>query len=71
MDNTVPVATPTPAPAPAASTPAISVQGLSRKPADRRLADEATGMDVRQLNLYYGEKRALHDISLMIPASTA
>jgi phosphate transport system ATP-binding protein len=68
MDNTVPVATPTPAPAPAASTPAISVQGLSRKPADRRLADEATGMDVRQLNLYYGEKRALHDISLMIPA---
>ncbi|HXG29524.1 MAG TPA: phosphate ABC transporter ATP-binding protein PstB [Nevskiales bacterium] len=25
-------------------------------------------MDVQQLNLYYGQKRALHDISLMIPA---
>jgi phosphate transport system ATP-binding protein len=68
MDNTVPVVTPASAPAPAASTPAISVQGLSRKPADRKLSEEAVGMDVQQLNLYYGDKRALHDISLMIPA---
>jgi phosphate transport system ATP-binding protein len=69
--ETLPV-TITPA-ASAASTPAepsrqgMSMQTLSRKPQDRKLADEAVGLDVRALSLYYGEKRALHDISLTIP----
>jgi phosphate transport system ATP-binding protein len=68
MDNTVPAATPTPTPAPSASTYSINMQGLSRRPTDRQLADETAALSVHGLNLYYGSKRALHDISLMIPA---
>ena len=45
----------------------VNIQALSRKPIERSLAEEVVALDVRALNLYYGEKRALHDISLSIP----
>ncbi|MGH8454632.1 MAG: phosphate ABC transporter ATP-binding protein, partial [Nevskiales bacterium] len=46
----------------------VNIQTLSRKPAERILAEEAVSLDVHALNLSYGEKRALHEISLPIPA---
>jgi phosphate transport system ATP-binding protein len=50
------------------STHGVNIQSLSRLPADRSLADETVALDVRGLNLYYADKRALHDINLIIPA---
>ncbi len=52
----------------AMSTHAVGKQALTRKPADRKLADETVALDVQKLNLYYGQKRALNDISLQIPS---
>jgi phosphate transport system ATP-binding protein len=71
MDTQHATATPT---TPTAKTPSgavahgVNIQTLSRKPAERRLAEEVVSLDVRALNLYYGEKRALHEISLLVPA---
>jgi phosphate transport system ATP-binding protein len=72
MDNTVP-AVPEDPKSKAAAQPGriaqgVSIQTLPRMPSDRTLADETTGLDVHSLNLYYSDKRALHDISLMIPS---
>ncbi len=41
--------------------------GISRRDAGRRLSDERITIEVDRLNLYYGEKRALKDVSLKIP----
>jgi len=71
MDNLAPKPSSDPAPA---STPAttgthgVDIQALARKPALRQLSEETTALDVHALNLFYSDKRALHDISLTIPA---
>src|SRR5687768_4966461 len=46
----------------------VNIAELARKPAERQLQEETVGIDVRGLSLYYGDKRALHEISLGIPA---
>jgi len=48
-------------------THAIDVSQLKRGGERRSLANEDVCMQVRNLSLYYGEKRALNDISMLIP----
>lgn len=50
-----------------AKTHAIDVSKIKRSTEHRSLADEEVCMDVQRLSLYYGSKRALHDISMQIP----
>ena len=49
------------------NTPAIDVSRLKRGGERRSLANEEVAMRVENLSLYYGEKRALNDISMIIP----
>ncbi len=45
----------------------INMSALGRKQRSNTLADETICITTDNLNLYYGEKRALHDINLAIP----
>jgi len=45
----------------------IDMSALGRKKRSNTLADETICITTDNLNLYYGEKRALHDIKLAIP----
>ena len=48
-------------------THAINMDAIGRSDAAVQLADENIRIETRNLNLYYGEKQALDDISLVIP----
>lgn len=49
-------------------TPAINIDALGRSAMTGNLADEASSLSVKDLNLYYqGGKQALYDIDLTIP----
>ena len=45
----------------------INMNALGREKRSNTLADETICVTTNNLNLYYGEKRALHDINLAIP----
>lgn len=45
----------------------VNLNALGRKQRSNVLADETICITTDNLNLYYGEKRALHDINLAIP----
>ncbi|MCF6258200.1 MAG: phosphate ABC transporter ATP-binding protein PstB [Gammaproteobacteria bacterium] len=51
------------------STPthAIDIEVLSRGRNMRQIADETPCLQVQGLNLFYGQKQALHDIDMVIP----
>ncbi|WP_257254952.1 MULTISPECIES: phosphate ABC transporter ATP-binding protein PstB [unclassified Endozoicomonas] len=49
------------------STPAFNLESLGRSRRKLSLEQEEKCLDIRNLNLFYGEKQALHDISLTIP----
>ncbi|WP_252177918.1 phosphate ABC transporter ATP-binding protein PstB [Endozoicomonas sp. 4G] len=51
----------------ASSTPAFNLDSLGRSRRKLSLEQEEKCMDIRHLNLFYGDKQALHDISLTIP----
>lgn len=46
---------------------AVNMSALGREQRSNTLADEKTCISTENLNLYYGEKHALHDINLTIP----
>ncbi len=48
-------------------THGIDIAVLERGRNTRKLADETACLQVQSLNLFYGEKQALHDIDMMIP----
>ena len=48
-------------------THGIDVSSLTRKGERRKLEDEEKVFQVKDLNLYYGEKQALHAINMAIP----
>lgn len=48
-------------------THAVSLQSLGRSSKKLSLADESLSLEVRNLNLYYGSKHALHAIDMKIP----
>ena len=48
-------------------THAVDLAKIRPRGEHRSLAQEAVCMEVRKLNLYYGEKRALRDITMNIP----
>ena len=48
-------------------THSINMSALGRKQRSNTLADETICITTDNLNLYYGDKRALHDINLAIP----
>ncbi len=48
-------------------THAIDMDSLGRGSVTSRLADEAACLEIKHLNLFYGEKQALHGIDMMIP----
>jgi len=48
-------------------THAIDMDAIGRSEAAMQLADENIHIETKNLNLYYGEKQALDDISIMIP----
>ncbi|GAA4648756.1 phosphate ABC transporter ATP-binding protein PstB [Kistimonas scapharcae] len=50
-----------------ARTHSIDMDSLGRGIRKLRLEDEETCLDIRNLNLFYGEKQALYNISLTIP----
>lgn len=50
-----------------ARTHAIDISTLSREGSARKLEDEETALQVKDLELYYGEKRALHGVNMTIP----
>ncbi|WP_207766122.1 phosphate ABC transporter ATP-binding protein PstB [Solimonas fluminis] len=43
------------------------MDAIAREHAPMRLEDETIALEVDNLNLYYGEKRALHGVSMKIP----
>lgn len=45
----------------------VNMSALGREKRSNLLADETTCITTDNLNLYYGDKRALHDINLTIP----
>ncbi len=49
-------------------THGVDISAIGRSTEIRQLEDEAIALEVRNLELYYGEKRALHGISMKIPA---
>ncbi|WP_369602989.1 phosphate ABC transporter ATP-binding protein PstB [Hahella sp. SMD15-11] len=49
-------------------THGVDISAIGRSTEIRRLEDETIALEVRNLELYYGEKRALHGISMKIPA---
>jgi len=48
-------------------THGLDFDAMSRDMSGDRLEDETIALEVENLNLYYGEKRALHGINLKIP----
>lgn len=50
-----------------ARTHALDLARIRPRAAHRRIEDEQVFMQVQDLNLYYGEKRALRDISMNVP----
>ncbi len=48
-------------------THAIDIEVLSRGRNIRQIADEIPCLQVQSLNLFYGQKQALHDIDMVIP----
>ncbi|HZD54264.1 MAG TPA: phosphate ABC transporter ATP-binding protein PstB [Woeseiaceae bacterium] len=50
-------------------THALDVASIRPRNEPQRLADEDIVLQVRGLNLYYGETRALHDVTMDIPRS--
>ena len=46
---------------------AVNMSALGREQRSNNLADEKTCISTENLNLYYGDKHALHDINLNIP----
>ena len=46
---------------------AVNLNALSREKRSNTFEDETTCITTENLNLYYGDKRALHDINLSIP----
>ncbi len=48
-------------------THAVDISALGRTNEDRQLANEEICLEVKNLQLYYGEKRALHGIDMHIP----
>ena len=48
-------------------THGIDVSSLTRVDEDRNLADEESVFQVKNLNLYYGDKQALYNINMPIP----
>ena len=48
-------------------THAVDLAKIRPRGEHRSLAQESVCMEVRKLNLYYGDKRALHDITMNIP----
>jgi phosphate transport system ATP-binding protein len=50
-----------------AQTHGIDISALGRSRQNLRLSDEQAAIQVRDLNLYYGEKQALHNVTLDIP----
>ncbi len=52
---------------PQARTHSIDMDSLGRGMRKLRLEEEETCLDIQNLNLFYGEKQALYDISLTIP----
>lgn len=51
----------------AGSTPAFNLDSLGRSRRILSLEQEQTCMEIQDLNLFYGEKQALYDISMKIP----
>ncbi len=49
------------------ATHGIDIESLTRPRAQRRLSDEEASMEVKDLNLFYGQKQALHGINMLIP----
>ena len=49
------------------SAPAFNLDSLGRSRRILSLEQEQTCMEIQDLNLYYGDKQALHDISMKIP----
>ena len=48
-------------------THAINLDALDRTPGEHSLENEDITLSVKNLDLYYGEKRALHGINMVIP----
>ncbi len=51
----------------AASPQLAEIEGLSKKPLAHAIAAEDVVLEVRHLDLFYGEKQALYDVNLTIP----
>lgn len=51
----------------AGGTPAFNLDSLGRSRRILSLEQEQTCMEIQELNLFYGEKQALHDVSMKIP----
>ena len=51
----------------AGSTPAFNLDSLGRSRRILSLEQEQTCMEIQDLNLFYGEKQALYDISMKVP----
>ena len=47
--------------------PAIKMADLGRNAQQMNLAQETTSIDVQKMNLYYGKRQALKDVTLQIP----
>lgn len=45
----------------------VDLEAIGRKRQTRRLDDEPTSLEVDRLNLFYGQKQALFDVSMKIP----
>ncbi|MEN8169556.1 MAG: phosphate ABC transporter ATP-binding protein PstB [Pseudomonadota bacterium] len=52
---------------PTAITHGVDINSLDREPRQRSLQDEKLCLEVKDLNLYYGEKQALTGINMQIP----
>lgn len=48
-------------------THGVNMQSLGRGPKKLNMAQETLSLEVKDLNLYYGSKHALHSINMMIP----
>ncbi|MFZ5722259.1 MAG: phosphate ABC transporter ATP-binding protein PstB [Pseudomonadota bacterium] len=44
----------------------MDIGALGRKPGERRLDDEALALEVRDLNLFYGQKQAIYGVNMKI-----
>ncbi|MFO7593647.1 MAG: phosphate ABC transporter ATP-binding protein PstB [Pseudomonadota bacterium] len=51
----------------AAPTHGVNISAMQREPRQRQLKDEKLSLEVKNLNLFYGEKQALKDVNLQIP----